>query len=209
MKFSKWTTYVFVILSLLGCKQLLLHKMDVSQPQLETPKSITQFLNKYKVPKDIDIYIFGEHTFLEEAYRNKLSVSDAVFFNEQGYFVNYKMKPTDCNANVGPFLKNASSINEMVCDTNIHLSKYEGKLKNMKTGEDLLFSSEGPINAYVVIHWAKYLGKINVDKSFDWITVIEEANDSGSKIKLIFLNCDYQKAWNISEKDMPKFNYLN
>ncbi len=208
MKSSKWTTYVFVLFTLFGCKQLLFKKMVVTQPQLETAKSITRFLHKNKVPKDIAVYVFSKMDFFNEACRNDLSIPEASFFNEQGYFVDYMTSPIDSNTNVEPFLINASSINEMPCDSSNHLSKYEGQLKNLQTNEDLIFSNEAPINAYVIIHWAKFLGEINLNKSFDWINIIKKANENENNIKLIFLNCDYQKAWNISETDIPKFNYL-
>ncbi len=181
--------------------------MHVSQPKLETPRSIRAFLDKYNVSKDIEVYVFGSKKFLDEGYRNGWSIPDAAFYNKQGYFVDYKLKPTDCNAQVGPFITNAQSINTMAYDENKHLSYYESKLTALWTGESLMLSSEKNIDAYIVIRWAKYLGKVNVDKSFEWIKVVAHANQNGSKIKLIFLNCDYQKSWDISDADIPKFNY--
>ncbi len=204
---SKKLIILFTLLTAVGCKQLLLQKMELTQPKLETPKSLTAFLEKYHVSKDIAVYVFESKKSLDEGYSDGWSIPDASFYNKQGYFVNYKLTPTDCNAQVGPFIENAQSINTMAYDENNHLSYYEGKLAALNTGESLLLSNEAHIDAYIVIRWAKYLGKINVDKSFEWIKVVAHANQNGSKIKLIFLNCDYQKSWDITEKDLPNFNY--
>ena len=61
------------------------------------------------------------------------------------------------------------------------------------------------MDAFVLIYWAKYLGKLNKTKVYEWEQKVKLLNDKGLNIKLIKVNLDYQKFWGIDQNDIPTF----
>ena len=60
--------------------------------------------------------------------------------------------------------------------------------------------TEKPTDITVFITWAKYVGSLNKEKAFDWVKLVNQANQKGLNVKYYLLNCDFQKNWNLNEK---------
>jgi hypothetical protein len=57
---------------------------------------------------------------------------------------------------------------------------------------------------FIVINtWGKFLGKMN-ERLFATLSCVKERKDL--RIKVINLNCDIQKSWNVSKDNMIVFN---
>ena len=53
----------------------------------------------------------------------------------------------------------------------------------------------------VLITWATYLGKVNKQKAFEWIKLLEQAKDQGIKINYYLINYDLQESWNLNSNE--------
>ena len=56
-------------------------------------------------------------------------------------------------------------------------------------------SSSPGISVYIT--WTMYSGKLNDEKAFEWIKLLEKAQSTGLNVEYYLVNCDYQKDWNI------------
>ena len=66
---------------------------------------------------------------------------------------------------------------------------------------------EGDYDAYCLIYWAKYLGKLNKRKVFEWQSLAQEASEKGLRVKVLLVNADYQSFWGLEAGDLPEFAF--
>src|SRR5690606_34094967 len=134
------------------------------------------------------------------------SLPDAKFFNKNGNFVDYRLSPSDCNAQVGPFIDNSQNINDLPSDASIQLGEIIKDLVDIHTKNTIELDKNA--DGYLVLYWAKFIGgKLNRKKSLDWIKVYNESQKKGANIQLIFLNLDYQDFWRITNEDIPEYDF--
>ena len=102
------------------------------------------------------------------------SVPDARFYNQEGYYVNYKKSPEECNAKIGEFMKEFTA-SSVVDDTTLLVTDFSDKLINTQTQNS--FNPENlheKPDGYILIFWSKYIGKLNKTKTLSWIKVAKE-----------------------------------
>jgi len=128
--------------------------------------------------------------------KNGLKIPEAMFFNTKGNFVNYQKTPQDCNAKVWDFIADIKNIGNLPEDKEVNIFEKSGLFT---TPDGIAIKVEQGYDAYVLINWAVYAGKLNDEKVFEWIGLINEANKE-FKVKYYLLNCDFQESWNLTEK---------
>lgn len=200
------TSLIFCsVFLLISCKAVLIKTYGIQQPKIENQETLKQFLVKNGFKDDLQIFTFKDMNAFHKAM-NTTSVPNAKFFNKDGYFVSYQLSPEDCNAKVGPFIESAENINSLGFDESIKVEDFLTDIVELDTKAP--FEIEEDVDAYLVLYWAKFIGgKLNRDKSLDWIQIYEEAVQNGSKIQLVFLNMDYQEFWGITKDDLPEFEF--
>lgn len=165
-----------------------------SNPKLESNKTIEKYLHK----KNIDTITFYKvkdfKSFL--GFSNNVMTPNGFFFNKNGYFVDYNQTPKQCNANVGQFILDLKKINQEE-DTTKNLKNVMPYLCD-KNGNVLKF--EQGYDVYVLISWARYAGKLNDEKAFEWFDLIKKSDLQNLKVKYYLVNVDIQENW----PDLPK-----
>jgi hypothetical protein len=53
----------------------------------------------------------------------------------------------------------------------------------------------------VFITWAVFAGKLNDEKAFEWVKLLNDAKKKGINVNYYLLNCDFQKSWNLSKEE--------
>jgi hypothetical protein len=86
------------------------------------------------------------------------------------------------------------------------LEKYLKDLVYVKDQQPFAIGQEKN-DLYLVMYWAKYLGKINKRKVFEWLNLVEDARKRGLKIRVLKINADYQQFWGLKKNDLPQFVY--
>lgn len=184
--------FIFLIVS---CKSITKIYLGVKNPTFKTHEQINDFLIKKDLSQS-SIYYVKSWVNYENLLKSKYSsFPEAFFFNNEGEFVNYKKDSKECNANVGEFIKNLNNFSNFKID----------KTKNIKTIEENISNNKGEkfdhAEINVVITWATFLGKVNKNKAFEWIKLLEEAKKEGINVNYYLVNYDLQESWNLNSND--------
>lgn len=194
MKTYKFLLLLVFFFVLTGCKTVMMKYYGASNPKLETNKTIEKYLHKKNIDTSTFYKVKDFKSFL--AFSNNIMTPNGFFFNKNGYFVDYNQTPKQCNANVGQFILDLKTINQE-----------ENKTKNLKdvmpylcdkNGNALLF--EEGYNVYVLISWARFAGKLNDEKAFEWFDLIKKSDFQNLKAKYYLVNVDIQENW----PDLPE-----
>ena len=192
----------------LSCKQIMLKQYGVAQPKIENYASLNRYLLSNGI-EGIKIYAMKDTASLMAQYAQKISMPEAYFYNKDGYFVPYKETEKACNAGVSPFLDSVGSFNKLPFEATKNISDLLPDIAELNPDNTVSAVKALPkSDVYVVMNWAKYLGKVNKDKTWDWIDHIKRNGaKSPQKITIVLLSFDYQETWGITKKDIPKFSF--
>ncbi|MBK8966924.1 MAG: hypothetical protein IPM36_09640 [Lewinellaceae bacterium] len=201
----KYTFLILGFIALASCTRLALWMYQVKQPALENHQSLTTFLLANEIDTT-ELLCLKDTTTLNKLLSIGLSIPDSRFFNRNKLMVDYRTSPKDCNGKVSVFIEKADSINLLIPRKEHQLDHYLKNLVHSDTRQTFALEQE-PYDVYLVVYWAKFLGKVNKHKVFEWQQLAKAANEKGQKIRMILVNVDYQDFWGIQENQVPKFNY--
>ncbi|RDI15963.1 hypothetical protein [Flavobacterium sp. AG291] len=182
--------FLFLILLLTSCS-ITFHKKINFDFQPQTKTSLLHYLDSSKVDYQIaDLATLKDTTvFRAFAVKNNLPIPHAYFFNKDGYQVEDNFKGTRC----GQVINNAEKINTAPAITTEHIDNW---IKDFTFLEKSDLGSQN-YDATVILTWGLYAKKeaptIN-DTGFKWYKSLKEKY-SGMKIRIIFLNLDFQRNW--------------
>ena len=188
-----------------GCTRLIIMKEGIKQPDLEDYNSLSNFLLKIKVDTS-ELLCFKDTIALNKFFKMKIGMPESQFFNSEKKLVDYRESPKDCNGQVSVFLEKAEIVNQKTPVSDEFLEKYLKDLVYVKNQQPFTIGQEKN-DLYLVMYWAKYLGKINKRKVFEWLNLVEDARKRGLKIRVLKINADYQQFWGLKKDDLPQFVY--
>lgn len=193
---------LIIILAFVSCKSTLLKTYEIKDPKLEDFTSIKTFLNIKKIDTST-VYIFRNLSCFKRASKQKLlSVPNAIFFNKAGNLVDYKKKTTDCNAKIDGFLSDLSSFSQLSFDESRKMTDLFGLIENLNKSLPL---ENADINVFIT--WAVFAGRLNDEKAFEWISLIDKAKQKGLKVNCYLINCDFQKSWNLTKQEKQDLGF--
>lgn len=185
-----------LILTLSSCKQIILWKYGITRPKEETPESLLVFLAKMNQPAD-EIYIFKDSVSylrcMDDSIFHK-NILNSMFFTKDGILDKFKDSSL-CQWSGGYYIKSLRN------DTIYHINKsyrYQDILSEFRPLKD----QQRPLNAdsvydfIALVTWGKFAGKLN-ERQF--ITDDFAASNYHSRIRVIFLDCDVMKSWNLNK----------
>lgn len=186
--------FLLLFILLINCKTLTKMSYGVKNPKFKKIHELRIFLNKNNIDSK-SIYFFKDFDNMIKAYQLKYStIPDAYFFNQNGNFIPYKSNAEQCNAKVDDFITDLKNIN---------INKSENK--NINDFIPLLSNDKNEVivlnEITVIITWATYLGKMNKQKAFEWIKLLEQAKDQGIKVNYYLVNYDLQECWDLSSDE--------
>jgi hypothetical protein len=191
-KLSFFLLFVFLLTS---CKTVTKIYLGVKNPSFKTHNQLNDFLIK-KDLKQSSIYYIKSWKNYENLLKTKFSsFPEAYFFNKEGDFVNYKKDSKECNAKVGEFIKSLANFSNFKIDKSKNLKKFEENISNSKNEK----FKNSDIN--VIITWATFVGKVNKNKAFEWIKLLEQAKDKGIKVNYYLVNYDLQDSWELNNDE--------
>lgn len=164
--------------------------------KIENKETLNSFLleNDLNVDNN-DLYTIKDFTsFVYFNNTDKLQVPEILFFNSDGYLVKNRFNNNECSQVINDIQK----INSLEFDKNITINEL---LKNITP---VYKNSTETKKYYVVINWAKFVGKIN-KQSFDWYNDLKKSS-SNTNVNCILLNLDVQENWNINEQQKKRLN---
>ncbi len=188
-----------------SCRFILIKMEGIKQPKIENHQSLSKFLLSSKVDTS-EILGFRDTKALFEYYATEIGAPDARFFNREKKLIDYRSIETDCNANVSPFIEKIDSINSLKPVPGKTMDDFLKNLVVEKTALDFKLEDQ-EYDAYIIIYWAKYLGKVTKSHISEWQKLITKVNNDKKKIRMILVNVDYQSFWGCQPSDVPKFDF--
>lgn len=189
---------ILLFLCCLSCTTIVKTAMGVKKPRLETKLSV----KKYLVENDVytsDVYVFRNlKAFALASEYQFLSFPDAFFFNEKGELVHYPKTTENCNAQVGSFIDDLKGFSDWPSDQNVHMEAFTKLL-------DPDFNETQAAAISVFITFTTYSGKLNREKAFEWIALLEKAKQNNLSVKYYLVSADYMQSWNIPESLKKKW----
>ncbi len=160
--------------------------------KIEDDASLIQYLNERKIDYSIDqlATLLNTKAFNTYAQAGRLKVPDAYFFNSKGERIVKTAKGTSCGVEIKKLAKIAKSKSDA---TDLLLDF----LKNVSVLDHSDFSS-GDADVYVIITWGKVLAE-DSETSLSWFSHLKKIEDDGVKVKVLLLNIDVQRKWNLSD----------
>ncbi|KGO96243.1 hypothetical protein Q767_08305 [Flavobacterium enshiense DK69] len=168
----------------------------VKGPKLETYTTTKRYLIKNNIDTSRVVYYKNLNSYVYAAKKRYLSIPNAMFFDKDGNFVDYRKNPSDCNAKVEGFIEELSAFKEAKKDS----TKTLFELKKLLASSNNKALNEEPADVTVFITWARYVGTLNKEKAFDWVKLLEEAKQKGVSVNYYLLNSDFQENWNMTKE---------
>ncbi len=194
-----------LLLASISCRFILIKMEGIKQPKIENHQSLSKFLLSCKIDTS-EIICFRDTTTHNHFFFSGNAVPDARFFNRKKKLVDYRSVESDCNAHVSPFIEKVDSINALTPVPGKTIGEFLKGLVVVRTGKDFQLENQD-YDAYMVIYWAKYLGKVTKSHISEWQELVTKANKDKKKIRMILVNVDYQSFWGLKPSDVPKFDY--
>ncbi|MDP1815333.1 MAG: hypothetical protein Q8K92_12865 [Leadbetterella sp.] len=188
-----------------GCKFILIKMEGVKQPKLENQLSLSKFLLSSKVDTS-EILCFKDTLMLNNFYASGIGSPDVCFFNKERKLIDYRSVESDCNANVSPFIDKIGSINALTPVPGKTMDEFIKGLVVVRDARDFKLEDQD-YEAYMIIYWAKYLGKVTKSHISEWQKIANKVNKDKKKLRMVLVNVDYQSFWGLRPSDLPKFDY--
>lgn len=204
----KISLIAFVILLLVSsCTRILLYNYGVRNPKIENSKSIDEFLVSNKLDTNNN-FALKDTTALSIFIKSNIGTPEIRFYDKNGYLMHYK-DDKKCNGQNDSLISFLNSGNVVKIDSSEYLFDYLDQIRTLEGQlvDEHMFKG---YDYYLIIYWAKWLGKINSVKLNDWQQSLNKKN--GLKIKTIKVTTDYMNFWPLNKKDMikiysPKIKY--
>jgi len=186
----------------ISCNRIALIYYGVKNPKIESINSIRKYIEKQNI-SNYELIFFKNINELNNFKKefNQLKVPDAYFFNQKGTYVSYKKNAQECNAHVDDFIIDLKNISTKHSNSKINIHSLNKYFVN--TNNDKITLKKGKI--IVILSFAKFLGKVNNEHSFEWIKSLKKVNGD-IDLKIYLLSSDFMNFWNISTDDLPKIN---
>ncbi|RZJ68118.1 MAG: hypothetical protein EOO50_03260 [Flavobacterium sp.] len=186
---KKILLYCLVVFVLACCTAALKTSYGIKKPELETRQSISLYLQQHDVDTS-KTYVFKDlMSFGKASQRKFLSFPNAYFFNEKGFAVSYPKTTENCNAKVGDFISDMTSLATLPADSTRKLSDFKELL------QPKIDDSIASVNVFLT--FTTYSGKLNDEKAFEWIKLLEKLKREGISVNYYLVSGDYLKSWNI------------
>jgi hypothetical protein len=186
LKKIQYWLFFYTVMCCLSCTKIAMLAYGIKDPRVENEQSTGAYLANKGLDSTRNLVLKSIGDYQKISREFTVGVPEAIFFNRQGYFIDYHSRP-DCNANVDSFI--------MKLDTSSFLLLPKGELN----ASDLLFSTNSNANMssipdyYVFFVWAKYADKIVAQRLISWVACINL--NPNVKIEYYFLNVDFQEKW--------------
>jgi len=188
---------VLLLLTCLSCGMVAKKIKKVKSPRLETPSSVNAYLQSYNLDTT-EVFVFRNLMAFATASEAKyLSFPNAYFFNAEGFAVEYPKTAENCNAQVGSFISDLKDFSNWPAEPSRTISNFTKLLQ-----PDFV---KQPADITVFITFTTYSGKLNDEKAFEWIALLNKAKQNGVSVNYYLVSADFMKSWNIPESLRKKW----
>jgi hypothetical protein len=167
---------------------------------VETAASLHSYLRKHDLHSS-DNVVFKDVYALQEFFKSGIGMPEVRFYDRNGYLMLYRDEKK-CNGQNDSLISFLNPENVVKVDSSQNIKVYVSNLRQ-PDGQEIQSASLNGYDYYLLIYWAKYLGKVNSEKMQDWESALN-SKSSALNIKAMKVATDYMDFWQFPEKDMHK-----
>ncbi len=190
--------FVLLVSILYSCRVPILKTVyGIHDPRIETEQSILKKAEKYDLNKAAIVSITPSafRTFQEI----HPGVPEALIFDKQGNYIEYKATDKSCNAGLLGFIPALDKNGRYNRTGKTTLNTEIASFRDLR-GRPLPASYLDPTaDFYVLASWACYAGHLNKDHVKAWESLA--ASNTKAKIQFIEVNIDMQQWWPEQARD--------
>jgi hypothetical protein len=190
---------ILLILVVASCTKMFMYSYGIRNPKIENENTIIKYLKS----NDLDIsnnYALKDTSALYSFMKTGIGAPEIQFFDKNGYLMKYK-DDKKCNGQNDSLISFLDPQNVVKIDSSLNVFTYLNQIRTLK-GESVNMSKFSNQDYYLIIYWAKWLGKMNRNKIYDWENSLRMKNNL--KIVTIKLTTDYMDFWKIKKNEMFK-----
>jgi len=187
------------ILMLSSCTKILLYSYGVRNPKIEKKETIETYLEKEKLNNQ-NLFSLKDTVALQKFNESNIGMPEIRFYDKNGYLMLYRDNKK-CNGQNDSLITFLDPTNIIKIDSTQNIFQYIIQLRKLD-GNPVDSSEFKDYDFYLIMYWAKWVGKVNSIKMLDWEKSLAAKNDL--KIKTIKVTTDYMNFWDIRKKDMAK-----
>jgi hypothetical protein len=176
----------FLILT--GCTTILKLFYGLKDPEIENRESILEYCKKKGVNME------NLATINSDDYYAKLAngIPEADIFNKRGEYIEYRQTDSSCNAGLFAFIPELHRDSVYRLTGKLNLNDEINKLRTL-TGEQFVLRDTYDYDFYVIMYWARFIGRLNKDHINIWEQ--EASNNKNARIRVIKANVDIQEYY--------------
>jgi hypothetical protein len=199
MKRYLLVTILGCLLLICSCTKLIMYHYGIRNPKIESSKSILSYLAVNNLDTS-NVYALKDTSQLNLFFKTNIGVPEIRFYDHNGYLMLYRDEKK-CNGQNDSLISFLKPENVIKVDSSNNLFEY---IKNLNTLSGVTVPRKDFYGKdfYLIMYWAKYLGKTNSVKMKDWENTLMDKKSL--KIKTIKVTVDYMDFWSIDKKDMIK-----
>ena len=147
-----------------------------------------------------DCFCLKDTATLNKFYYSGIGTPEIRFYDSNGYLMLYRDNKR-CNGQNDSLIGFLNPNNVVKIDSTNNINEYLNSLKTID-GKNINKEDFKNYDFYLIMYWAKYLGKVNSTKMLDWENSLNKKNNL--KIKTIKVTTDYMNFWELNKKEIPK-----
>lgn len=162
------------------------------EPRMENEHTITESAQKHGLNRQfITTVAESDYASLFKEFGN--SIPEAMIFDRQGNYIEYKDSAKACNAGLFKFIPALTRQNNYKIIRECYLNEEISKLRTID-GQPLPGNYlDTTADYYIFLSWAAYVGKLNEDHVKIWQDL--SAQNPNAKIQVVEINFDTQQWW--------------
>lgn len=196
---GKIVLLVVLILASYGCNKVLMYGYGIRNPKVENKKSLLEYLRSNHLDTSNN-YALKDTAALMEYLRSGIGAPEILFYDRNGFLMKYR-DDKKCNGQNDSLISFLDPKHVIGVDSTRNIHAYLNQLRTLD-GDVVELSEFNNMDYYLIIYWAKWLGKMNENKITEWEKSIAYKNNL--KIKAIKLSTDYMNFWEIDKNEMIK-----
>lgn len=183
-----------VLLVVAGCRQMIFWKFGMHNPEPETPESLVAFLKEMNQPLASQYFFTDSASYLRFIWSPFFSkhLMSTLFYSEKGHLSQY-VDSNKCQWSGVYYIARLRRDTIYFTDT---ANRYQSLVPY------ILPLGQGPglnqdtvrYDFTLLIPWGKFIGRYNERLFASDLAVKQNPN---AKIRIIYLNIDMQKSWNL------------
>ncbi|MDA9897968.1 hypothetical protein N9D69_00155 [Flavobacteriales bacterium] len=156
---------LIVFFSLTSCTRILVKFYGLKNPEIEKYTSLSKYALKKNMNMEGNIYAPKDSINFYH-FKNFFFVPDAIIFNANGHFVDYRETPESCNAGIDAFIKGLATNDTLNIDDTTLASDLLKRLIMLPNKQAVTF--DGSYDYTIVMTWAKWSGRVVPNHIIPW-----------------------------------------